>query len=81
MAENERFKPIPINGGSIRHMPAGTFTEEGTNRIVNYDEKVKINYMGREYGIPPAALAAVYQAIRDSKDLQDFLGVRSGILG
>jgi len=74
------FQPVAINGGSIMHKKAGSFTEEGTGRVVEFDEKIQIDYMGKIYRLSPAAVAALYQAIRASKDLQDFLGVKGGIL-
>jgi hypothetical protein len=76
----EPFKPVALPGGSIIHKPAGTFTEEGTNRLVNYDEKIQLDYMGKVYRLPPDAIAALYTAIRNQKDLADFLGVKGGIL-
>lgn len=74
------FKPVAIPGGSIIYAPAGSFTEEGTNRVVNYDEKIKVDYMGKVYRIPPDAVKALFEGIRNNGDLKDFLGVKTSIL-
>lgn len=76
----ETFAPVAMSGGSIIYKKAGSFTEEGTGRLVEYDEKIQIDYMGKVYRLSPAAVAALYQAIRTDKNLQDFLGVKGGIL-
>jgi len=80
MENKAPFKPTAIAGGSIIYAPAGSFLEEGTNRKVNYGEKIKIDYMGKVYRIPPDALKAVFEEIRDNRDLKDFLGVKASIL-
>lgn len=81
MTENaEPFKPCAIAGGSIIYKPAGSFTEEGTGREVTYDEKIQLDYMGKVYRLPPPACAALYQAIRNNRNLADFLGIKAGIL-
>jgi hypothetical protein len=74
------FKPVAIPGGSIIYAPAGSFTEEGTNRVVNYEEKIKVDYMGKVYRIPPDAVKALFEGIRNNGDLKDFLGVKTSIL-
>lgn len=76
----ETFAPVAISGGSIIHKKAGSFTEEGTGRLVEFDEKIQIDYMAKVYRLSPAAVAALYHAIRTDKNLQDFLGVKGGIL-
>lgn len=76
----ESFEPIAVPGGSVIYKKSGTFTEEGTGRVVEFDEKIQFDFMGKVYRLPPAAVAALYSAIRNSKNLQDFLGVKGGIL-
>lgn len=80
MAEQTPFKPVAIPGGSLIYKPSGSFTEEGTNRQVNYDEKIQLDYMGKVYRLPPAAVAALYEAIRANSDVQNLLGVKKGLL-
>jgi hypothetical protein len=73
------FQPKAINGGSVVYSPAGNFINDD-GKVVEYEERVKIDYMGKIFKISPAALAAVYSTIRSEKDLADFLGVKQGVL-
>jgi len=70
---------ILIHGGSIRCREAGEFADEA-GKTVAYDKAVVLEYAGKSYRIHPSAVAALLEAVRANKGLQDFIGITTGPL-
>jgi hypothetical protein len=73
------FEDVLLMGGSITYQPAGSFTDED-GRKVDYDERIKVDVRSKIDRLAPATVKAIYEAVRDNKDLASFLGVKTGIL-
>lgn len=69
-----------VLGGSVSTRPAGQFKDQTTGKEVTYDDAI-VTTVGRRsvtMSIPHAR--ALYQSIRNNKDLQNALGIREGLL-
>ena len=69
-------------GGSVTTRPAGKFVDQQKNppEEIAYDDAVVVTVGRRSTTLTIPAARALYQSIRDNKDLQNALGLRAGLL-
>lgn len=67
-------------GGSVTTRPAGQFKND-QNEIIDYQDAVVVTIGRKSLTLPPSHAIAVYEAIRDSKNLRAALGIKEGIFG
>ena len=78
MAKNE--KKFPYMGGVIAYRPAGSFTDEDTKELKEYDAAVKIYSATKEPSVLTVdSVRALYYAIRDNKEFAVLLGIKTGL--
>lgn len=67
-----------ILGGSVTTRPAGQFKNE-QGEIIDYQDAVVATVGRKSITLPPAHAIAIYEAIRDSKNLKIALGIKEGL--
>lgn len=72
----EANKEVKFLGGALKFVPAGSYVDEQTGQEKNYEARVKVYDGSRSpVALSVDAARALVEAVRDSDDLQVFLGV------